>query len=440
MTGTSRSSTTDGVARRSSSGARPPSRVLVGLGETAGYCTLLAEGLRAAGVEADHVNLGPDPMRYTSEPAPRLVRLARWLGARRRSGPGPRVAWAALHRLTMVWLFLDAVRRYDAFVLRAGDSFFTLRDLPLLRRLGKVVVVVFFGSDSRPSYLNGAEIATRDGASLAATTAAKRHMVARIERYATHIVCHPMSAQLHRRPAVAFLAMGIPRRLEAAPTLPPPVTGGKIRFLHAPSRTHDKGTERIRAAIEEVRNGGVDVELRVVCGRPNAEVLAAIRAADVVVDQVWSDTPMAALAAEAAALGRPAIVGGYGWEPLRAMVDETELPPTHRCHPDALADAIRRLAVDEAYRTDLGRRARRYVQERWAPELVAERYLALLRGDAPASWWFDPADVDYVLGAGAPAETIRDAAQGVLEAAGPDGLHLGDKPHLVEHLLTLMSA
>jgi hypothetical protein len=418
--------------------ARPP-RVLVGLGETAGYCALLAEGLRAAGARADHLNLGPDPMRYATGPSRRLVRLARWLGARRRSGPGPRAAWAAAHRLAMAWLFLDAVRRYDAFVLRAGDSFFALRDLPLLRRLGKRVVVVFFGSDSRPSYLNGAEIAAgQDGARAAAITGAKRRMVERTERHATAVVCHPMSAQLHRRRAVAFLAMGIPRRLDEL-TAPRPPADGTVRFLHAPSRPHDKGSERIRAAIDDARAAGAQVELRVVTGRPNAEVLDAIRESDVVIDQLYSDTPMAALAAEAAALGRPAIVGGYGWEALRAVEADEDLPPTHRCHPDELAEAIRRLADDRGYRLELGERARRFVEERWAPERVAERYLALLRGEVPEAWWFDPGAVDYVHGAGAPEETLRAAVRGVLEAAGPEGLHLDDKPHLVERLLALVS-
>lgn len=411
----------------------------MGLGETAGYCALLTEGLRAAGAEATHLNLGADPMRYSDEPASWLVRAVRWLGVRRRSGPGPRAAWAAAHRLGLAWLFIDAVRRHDAFILRAGDSFFALRDLPLLRRLGKTVIVVFFGSDSRPSYLNGAEIAAGQGGSgMAATTRAKRRMVQRIERHASHVVVHPMSAQLHRRRSVAFLAMGIPRRVPPEPLAAPP-SAGPVRFLHAPSRPHDKGSDRVRAAIEEVRAGGLDVELRIVIGRPNTEVLRAIGECDVVIDQLFSDTPMAALAAEAASLGRPAIVGGYAWDALRLAEGEADLPPTYRCHPDELAGAIRRLAGDEAYRLELGRRARRFLEERWAPERVAERYLALLADGVPAAWGFDPLEVAYVGGAGASEETIRASVRRVLEALGPDGLALGDKPHLVEVLLALVS-
>jgi glycosyltransferase involved in cell wall biosynthesis len=212
-----------------------------------------------------------------------------------------------------------------------------------------------------------------------------------------------------------------------------------VRFLHAPSRPHDKGTERIRAAVDEVRSEGLDVELRIVTGVSNAEVQAAIAESDVVIDQPYSDTPMAALAAEAAALGRPAIVGGYGWDELRALTDVDSVPPTHLCHPDGLAEAIRHLATDVDGRRELGERARAFVEDRWATEAVAERYLSLVRGEPPANWLVDPVHVDYVLGAGAPADEIRDAVRGVLAAAGPPGLGLGDKPHLVERLLALIS-
>ena len=415
-------------------------RILVGLGETAGYCARLADGLREAGATADHVNLGADPMRYSDAPPRPLVRVLRWLGHRRRSGPGPRMAWTALHRLGMAWLFLDALRRYDAFVFRAGDSFFALRDLPLLRRLGKPVIVIFFGTDSRPSYLNGAEIAAgQDGAQASAATAAKRRMVERIERHATHVVCHPMSAQLHRRTAVAFLEMGIPRR-PARGNVPPAAVASPVRFLHAPSRPDDKGTALIQRSVDGIRAEGIDIELRIVTGRPNAEVLAAIEACDAVIDQLYSDTPMATLAAEAATLARPAIVGGYGWDALRAVTREANLPPTHLCHPDDLGNAIRRLATDDAYRRELGERARAFVEQRWAPEWVARRYLALLSGEAPADWWFEPAAIDHVHGAGASEEAVRQSVRRVLAAAGVAGLHLEDKPHLVERLLSLVSA
>ena len=408
------------------------------MGETAGYCSGLVAGFRALGLRADHLNLGADPRGYAAEPPPRRARIVRWLAARRRSGPGPRAAWTAFHRLAMSLLLVHSLLRYDAFVFRAGDSFLGLRDLALLRRLGKPVAVVFFGSDSRPSYLNGAEVA-RDGSGigLAVQTAAKRRMVERTERDAGAIVCHVMSAQLHSRRAVAFLAVGIPRESWGVAPLP---SDGTIRVLHAPSLASGKGTEVIRRAVDAVRAAGVNVELEAISGRPNHEVIGAIERSHFVIDQLYSDTPMAGFAAEAAARGRPAIVGGLGWDDLRAATPPEMVPPAHLCHPDQLTEAIERLATDHEYREELGERAHRFVAERWMPEAVAARLVAVLRGGAPAEWWFEPAAIASVGGAGMPLDRVAAAVRAVIEAGGAGALKVGDKPDLERRLVEMATS
>lgn len=418
---------------------RRPRSVLVGLGETAGYCSQLVDGLRAIGVRADHVDLGPDRYAYGEGRQRRLVQLVRSLARRRAAGPGPRFVWRAAHRVSMLILFLDALVRYDAFVLRAGDSFFALRELPLYRRLGKRLVVVFLGTDSRPTYMSGAQVARGiSGTEAARSTAAKRAQVRRIERAATAIICHVLTAQLHVRPAVAFLEVGIPRRVPARPESPEPEPAGRpVRILHAPSNVAGKGTRAVREAVERVREQGIDVDLRVITGRPNRDVLEAIGECDFVVDALCSDTPMAGFAAEAAARGRPAVVGGYGWAELTRLTRPEAIPPTHLCHPDAIADAIARLATDHGYRLELGERARRFVTERWAPPSVAERMLAVLDGSASEQWLFDPLEPEYVHGEGIAEDDLRVSVGAVLAASGVEGLGLADKPVLERRLVEL---
>lgn len=410
------------------------------MGETAGYLTQLVAGLRGIGVQADFLNLADNPFAYEAGPRPRWsFRLARWLARRHAERRQPRLLWAGVYGAVMVSLFIGAILRYDAFVFRAGNSFFRLHDLPVLRLLGKQVVVVFFGSDSRPSYLNGWEVERGFvGHRAVAATAAKRRMVARTERHASVIVCHVMTAQLHRRRAVAFLEMGLPRRLDTAAAGPaPPSDQRPVRVLHAPSSPASKGTQAIRDAVDRVRAQGVDLELVVISGRPNSEVLEAIRACDFVIDELYSDSPMAGFAAEAAALARPAIVGGYGWSELLRMTRPDALPPAHLCHPDGLADAIFLLASDEAYRTELGARARRFVEESWSPEAVARRFLAVIERPPPEEWSFDPADVVYAHGTGIAEERLREVLRSVLGSADRQGLCVQDKPQLEQRLVDL---
>jgi glycosyltransferase involved in cell wall biosynthesis len=410
------------------------------MGETAGYCGQLADGFRTIGIRADHLDLGPDPLSYGSRRTPRHVRFVRWLEEHRRRGSRPRAGWIVLHRAAMLLLLVHAILTYDAFVFRAGDSFLGLRDLALLRRLGKRVVVVFFGSDSRPSYLNGAEIARGiTGSRAASETAAKRKMVERIEASATAIVCHTMSAHLHGRPVIAFLEIGIPRPSEPATSPMPARAQRPLRVVHAPSRVADKGTDLVRAAVDAARRTGLILELEIVSGRPNRDVLAAIASCDFVVDQAFADTPMGGFAAEAAALGKPAIVGGYGWNELRRITPSDALPPSHLCLPEDLSRAIVELASDDGLRRDLGERSRRYVAERWTPEAVARRFLRLFGGEVPEAWWFDPADIAYVHGVGMSEEAAAAAVAGVLEASGVAGLGVHDKPALESGLVALAS-
>jgi hypothetical protein len=335
-------------------------------------------------------------------------------------------------------LFVQSILRYDAFVFRAGDSFFALRDLALLRRLGKRVVVVFFGTDSRPVYMSA--VAVTDGLTgdqIARRTGDKRAVVERIEGQASAIVCHVMTAQLHRRPAVAFLEMGIPRRLLGPVRPPADVAGRPIRVLHAPSKPSGKGTAAIREAVSRARQQGIDLELTVLTGRPNQEVMEALDDCDFVIDELHSDTPMAGFAAEAASRGRPAIVGGYGWDELRRLTAPDAIPPTHLVHPDQLDEGIATLALDHAYRLDLGVRARRFVEERWAPRFVAERMLRVIDGTAPPEWTFDPRDPVHPYGAGVTVDALRRSVRSVVDAAGPAGLHVADKPALEDRLVTL---
>jgi hypothetical protein len=91
---------------------------------------------------------------------------------------------------------------------------------------------------------------------------------------------------------------------------------------------------------------------------------------------------------------------------------------------------VRRLASDERHRRALGDRARRFVEETWAPARIAERYLAVIEGIIADDWWFDPGTLRYVRGVGLTEERARELVRAVLERGGRQALQLGDKPEL----------
>jgi hypothetical protein len=261
-------------------------------------------------------------------------------------------------------------------------------------------------------------------------------MLGVVERYATAIVSHPSYAQLHRRPFVSFLEIGIPRALGSPAAGPPERTGPPV-VIHAPSHPEAKGSRVVRETMDRLHDRGLEFVYDEVQGVPNGVLLERLQRADLVVDMVWGDTPMDGLAADAAWFGCPTVVGGYGWSELRAVTAEDSYPPSECCAPEELEDAIAALLVDPVRRRELGKAARDFVTTRWSAEVVAGRFLRLLDGEPPAEWLCDPSDLRYVLGWGQPAERTRELVTSVVARAGVPALGLADKPDAERLLLEL---
>jgi glycosyl transferase family 1 len=300
------------------------------------------------------------------------------------------------------------------------------------------VVWVFLGSDHRPAYLSGRAARADGPQGIAGVLAESRRRKARVElaeRHADWIVALPASAQFHSRPFVHFLRMGIPFAAADDEGGAHPFVGSGVRILHAPSDPLSKGTDAIRGCIDRLRAEGHAVDYVEVTGRPHRDVVAAIRACDLVVDEVYSDTPMAVLGTEAAFFGKPTVVTGYFAPSIRAELRADLTPPTAFDLPDQLDATIRRLVVDEVERRQLGERARRFVQEQWSPERVAERFMRLIDDDVPPDWMVMPDGLRYVHGWGLREEDSREAVNAVLDAGGPEALLLDRQPSLRDRLI-----
>jgi hypothetical protein len=426
-------------------------RVFLGLTEVAGYFSGLEAGMRRAGIDAKFYDLSANPQGYrrvSSARAPIGSRLLRFTEAP--AGSLGRRLWELLLRinragrqLRALLLLPIAVLRYDTFVLAGGGMFLDGRELPLLSWLGKRVVVVFTGSDHRPPYLNGlwardAFVLGFDG--MIKDTKAIHARVRRVERSTTAIVALPASAQFHERPFFDFLSVGFPYSGGEPVPEEPGGRNGPVRILHCPTRPVAKGSAVIREAIRALQAKGHDIEFVELTGRPHAEVLAALGWCDFVVDETYSDSPMAGFATEAANHGRPAVVAGYFASHSSDMRPANGLPPSMFVTPDRLMDAIEQLVTDTAFRMELGRRASDYVRDVWEPSAVARRIMRIADGDAPPAWLVDPKDVTYVHGWGMPEHEVKRSIGGIVRAAGIGALRLSGRPDLQARLLELGEA
>lgn len=421
--------------------------VLIGPTEVAGVGQGLQRGLAELGVTAELVLECQHPFSYAAvEASSPLVRAWKWAGTQARAVPMRRL-WLkapvyALH-LALGWLVLCwALVRYDAFIFLFGKTLTNTRlELWLMRALRKPAVVMFLGSDARPAYINGAWT-DANPAALRRKVRRQKRKLRWLERLATACVNAPGSAHFHERAVVNWFALGVPRSVASLPLMEPAsseavdrtgeLSAAPVRIVHSPSKPLVKGTAQIEAAIGRLRQRGFKLEFVLLQGLANEDVLAELRRCDLLVDQLYSDTPMAGLATEAALLGKPALVGGYFARDMPQALGGAPVPPTRFVAPEHFEQALEELVSSAEMRVALANAAVDFVQSEWSCKQVASRMLLILRGTSPANWWFDPANVRYLAGCGLSEDAARERVRRLIDHAGVAALQLADKPALEE--------
>lgn len=417
-------------------------KIFIGLTEVSGYYSGLKKGFDELGVKAEFVSLHTHPFNYGEIKGQSLIpMLARYCVTKRVSLPPhslSRAFWLLMVLATRIILFIWAVSKFDVFILGGGSSFFRFLDLRILKFFNRKIMYVFHGTDSRPAYIDGffegIESSNNKISELALSTYLKstqrrKYEVSIIEKYADYIISHPGYAQYLKRPFVSFLSIGVPRIGMSNASLPTEIKS-HITILHSPSQMAGKGTKQIREAISRLQEKGYKIKYVEIAGRPNSEVLVHLQQCDFVVDQVYSDTPMAGFVAEAAFYGKPAVVGGYYSAKIKNDIPSKYVPPSLFCRPESIEQAIEKLCTDLNYRQKLGLEAKEFVESNWSAKVVASRFIQLINGEAPEDWLINPINIDYLLGCGLQENTIRLIIKSLLESYGNKALQLSDKPDL----------
>jgi hypothetical protein len=422
-------------------------KVFLGTHEIAGYYANLAGGFRAIGVECDFVTYTPHPFSYGGETQKSiLLSLARFFNGFRGKLGRPFVLKSLIALPGEVFgsiYGIYAIFAYDVFIFGGGHSLMTWNiDLRLLKLMGKIVISnIAHGTDARPPYINGT-YQSKDGRfqpttnQLLSYSKNRRKKVAVIERYSNVVLGAPFSTtHFSCRRLVNTFAIGVPLNsedpgdstIDHAIPMTHTVPLLDVRILHSPSHPAAKGTPLIVQAVSNLKLKGHKIELIMLQNKPHAEVIREIQLCDFVVDQIYSDTPMAGFATEAAWFGKSAVVGGYGFDYLKTLLPESMWPPSMTCHPDALEQAIEDLIVNREKRLQLGVKAQGFVRANWNTTAVARRYLRLIEGDIPEKWLLDPKSVVYLEGCGQPVERTQEIIRRMVAKFGVESLQLSHR-------------
>lgn len=257
------------------------------------------------------------------------------------------------------------LRRAHYLYMRLLD----MRDLALLRRRGKGIVVTYQGDEGRLGASWGAEgsrfeirLSEEADYYTAETDEWKRRVIDKIAAQAHRIFYLNPDLAVSLPEAAEFLpyAHVDPREwlpVEADRSGPPVV-------VHAPFRRGVKGSEYVLEAVRRLQDEGVALEFILLEGRTRAEARQVFGRADLLVDQLllgW----YGGIAVELMALGKPVVChireSDLGVVPpeMRAEI------PIIRATTETIYDVLREWLTERRDELpEVGRRGRAYV-ERW---------------------------------------------------------------------------
>lgn len=321
-------------------------RVLLAPTETAGVATATRDALRRRGHVASLEVFQDHPFGWTAD---RVIGF----GATRRLRAG-----------------LAAPRRFDVLHFQFGTTLFAFFDAAWARVWGQPLVLMhYWGSDCRTRGVAEQLFPARARPSAGYSPKLDRQILRRLKiagRVCRAALVSDLELAAYVSPhfrAVYVLPTPIAPELPTGEAEPLPGEGPIV--FHAPSNAAVKGTSEILAALEAL---GREIPLRVrtLTGVSRATVLAEIARADIVVDQLNSETS-GVFALEAMALGKP-VLCEHRRRWLAPFARETPLVPVTA---ETLEDRLRELCEDPVRRERLGREGAAFVRRVHDADLVA---------------------------------------------------------------------
>lgn len=418
-------------------------KILIGPHDIAGYYANLAMALNKIGLNCEYITYIKHPYNYGGETNdPYLLTLAKYINSSNQISNYPRIIKKIIglfeETLTTTWA-LVAIFKYDVFIFGFGKSLTRFNfDLYILKFLNKTVISnMAHGSEARPMYVDGS-FQNKDGSiqpsldKIMSGTKYSRKLVEKHEKLSTFLIGAPFSTSYFAtKKFINSFALGIPFEYNVANMkgYEKPIDSF-CRILHSPSHPAAKGSPQIIEAIDNLKKRGYLIDLVIIQDKSNSEVIKEIQRCDFIVDQAYSDTPLAGFATEAAWFGKPAIVGGYGINGLKNYIPIGMWPPSKICQPDELEQVIESLIVNKEERVLLGKEASEFVRSKWSASNVALRYKQIIENKIPENWWLNPNDVIYLEGVGQTREITKKNINNIVEKKGKNALQLSHRPDL----------
>lgn len=282
----------------------------------------------------------------------------------------PAIAWSEPHQHFPRKNALKAL--YCLYAFLCGH-----RDLWLLKRLGKKIVVTYMGDDCRNNAYCTAHfrfcIHSSDPLDQrsAAWDRIRERNVAAFDRFADRIYGLNPDLFYFLPTRAKFLAYASVDP-EDWPLLPHPARAVPL-VIHAPSNRNAKGTSHILAAVERLRQEGIAFDFKLVEQLSHQEARVLYEQADLVIDQLLAGW-YGAFAVECMSLGKP-VIAYLREEDFSCLPTEmAKNLPLIQANPDTIEHVLREwLTIRKSELPERGRISRHFVEAWHDPQTIAQR-------------------------------------------------------------------
>jgi len=317
----------------------------------------LCKALRSKGIEATSCHFDEHPFKFEPDICLKLNGLPKK---------------ERIERIEQ--FFEESIKKYDIFHFHFGETFFPdKRDLEILKRAGKKMVVHHHGSDIRLL-----SMATENNPYVQVKpewTEEKIHTnLSILSNYIDHAIVQDYELEPYISDAYKHVHV-IPHAIDTTqfnihyPKLKktPPLV------VHIPSSRKLKGTEYVLQAVQEVKRSGLPIKFRLLEGLSNERAKQLMAEADIVIDQLRIGAS-GYVSSEAMALGKPVIC--YIREDL---VEKYPGLPIVNANPDNIAEVLTDLLKHPNRWGLLGAKGRAYIKQHHNPTKLINKYLDIYK-------------------------------------------------------------
>lgn len=409
-------------------------KIFMGMSNMAGYFTKLQSGFDKLGIDTFILDVTSDPFNYGVKQSC-YIRYLRFLFSQRGKGILPyKLLSILLYKISLIPFFLWTLFKFDVFIFSFNMSFFRLMELPLLKLFKKRIIFIYLGSDSRPPYMSGIDINLKKSSLIQLINDSKniKAKIKRVEKYADVIINSPASGQFHEKDFINWMCIGMPTNIEEYDKKENKIN--KINIVHAPSRPITKGTLTFLEILNRLKDK-YDIEYIELVNKSNSEVIKALKQCDLVLDEVYSDIPVAGLSSEAAAFKKVSIVTGYYKNEINNdLPSKKYMIPSMYDIPENIEKNIIKLIENKDLRDDLGERMYKYILNNWSSLEVAKKFVLLIENRFPLEWIYNTKSNEYIYGYGISKNHLKDVYREIFEKYGIESFQLSHNERLLNEI------